>query len=82
MLDNKEEIEDYVKPLLNDNIEFNCYEIKPLRRGNNNRLKVFRLEFSWDNDGSHVDFSRREKAIFVRSVIGGYIEEVNKISSK
>jgi len=81
MLQNKEEIEAYVNPKLNDGISFHCHEVKMLRNKSNKKLKVFRLEFIWENDGTSFNFSRRAKAIEVPTVIDGYVDEVNRLSS-
>jgi len=81
MLGTKEEIEAHVNPLLNEGIAFNCHEVKMLRHKSNARLKVFRLEFTWENDGTAFSFSRRAKAVEVPAVIDGYVDEVNRIST-
>ena len=81
MLETKQEIEEYVNPKLNEGVSFNCHDILMLRHKGNKKLKVFRLEFTWENEGKSMNFSRRVKAIEVERLIDGYIEEVNKLSS-
>ncbi len=81
MLGTKEEIEAYINPKLNENVSFNCNEVRMLRHRGNKKLKVFRLDFTWDSEGAAMSFSRRTMASDVPSVVDDYLEMVNRISS-
>lgn len=76
-----EEVNDYVRPLLEQGILFECHEVKVLKTKSNKRSKFYRLEFTWTKDGKHFSFGRRSKAIDIMNVVDGYVEEVNRISS-
>ena len=81
MLRTKEEIEAHVNIEINEGVIFNCHEVKMLRHKGNKRLKIFRLEFTWDKDGTNFNFSRRAKFEDIPTVIDGYVDEVNRIAS-
>ena len=81
MLKTKEDIENHVNIEINEGVTFNCHDVKMLSHRGFNKPKEFRLEFTWDKEGTNFNFSRRAKFEDIHTVIDGYVDEVNRIAS-